>query len=257
MQDDPTNQSAPSDTPTTGQQTRKTPINRSCDEPITGGHGKPSRAARRAANRAAKDAAVLTAWARTNKPAGLSLENQPAPSPAPMTGLHTAKERNTQGQDNRSDTVGVGQLTVGRPSEYTGAEADVICAWVQAGGSLRSYNRETGRPVATIYRWMRQNAVFLTLLTAAHEDRADTLAEETIEIADAIALTPTIEGVAAAKLQIEARKWVATKLRPSKWGDKQVVEHVGAVSIRIGIPAKPQATAPIEAGDDGVYDVSR
>jgi hypothetical protein len=85
---------------------------------------------------------------------------------------------------------------------------------------------------------LRQDAQFHERYARAHEDRADTLADEMIEIADDAASRPSIEGVAAAKLRVETRRWIAQKLRPQKWGDKQTVEHVGAVSIRIGIPAK-------------------
>ena len=142
-------------------------------------------------------------------------------------------------KEEMSNIIGTGQLDRGRPSECTGQEQDAICSWLQGGGSLRSYSRNTGRAVETIYRWMRENAGFQTRLTAAREDQSDTMAEEMIEISDEAAIDPTIEGVAAAKLRVETRKWIASKLRPQKWGDKQVVEHVGAVSIRIGIASKP------------------
>ncbi len=218
------------------------PTNRSCDEPIIGGNGKPSRAARRAANRAKKDAAVLLAWAETERPAGLSLENRAAPSVPLVTGLETAKERRDIRKEERQHLVGIGMLERGRPSECTGQEQDAICSWIQGGGSLRSYQRSTGRAVETVYRWMRENASFQARLATAREDQSDTMAEEMVEIADEAASNPTIEGVAAAKLRVETRKWIASKLRPQKWGDKQVVEHVGAVSIRIGIPQKPAIT---------------
>jgi hypothetical protein len=96
----------------------------------------------------------------------------------------------------------------------------------------------------TVYRWMREYARFQERYARAHEDRADTLTDEMLEIADAAAgENCSIEGVAAAKLRVEARKWIASKLRPQKWGEKQVVEHHGAVSIRIGIPQKPVGNA--------------
>lgn len=225
------------------------PINRDCDAPVIGGHGKPSRAARRALNRARKNASVRQAWAGTDAPASLSLENRSAPVLALVTGLETAVERRHMQQEARQNIRGTGQLTVGRPTEYTGQEADAICCWIQAGGSLRGYSRKTGRSVETMYRWMRENARFQALLAGARMDQADTMSEEIVEIADECAINPSIEGVAAAKLRVEARKWVASKLSPQKWGDKQVVEHKGAVNIRIGIPAKPGPTV-LEMADE-------
>jgi hypothetical protein len=95
-----------------------------------------------------------------------------------------------------------------------------------------------------------ERADFLARYSRACEDRADTLADDIIEIVDAAAENPTIEGVAAAKLRMEARKWIASKLRPQKWGDKQTVEHVGAVNIRIGIPTKQPAPELVERVPD-------
>lgn len=137
----------------------------------------------------------------------------------------------------------------GRISEYSDEEADTLCAWIQGGGSLNAYCRNAGRKPETVYRWMRENTAFQARYAQAHEDRADTLTDEMLEIADDAANGfggPSIEGVAAAKLRVETRKWIASKLRPQKWGDKQVVEHVGAVSIRIGIPAKAKPLELVE-----------
>lgn len=156
--------------------------------------------------------------------------------------------RSTGGSDWEGKRVGDGTPGPGRPSSYTEEEGDAICAWVAAGGSLNAYSRRTGRKLETLYRWMRQDAGFQARYARACEDRADTLVDDMLEIADdAAGENCSIEGVAAAKLRIEARKWIATKLRPSKWGDKQIIEQTGSVSIRIGIPAKPaQAVQMVE-----------
>jgi hypothetical protein len=137
------------------------------------------------------------------------------------------------GTSELPEITGIGR---GRPSEYSEQTGAELCAWIAGGGSLRSWCREHGRDMQTVYRWLRENALFHALYARAHEDRADTLTDEMIELADRVALQPTIEGVAAAKLQVETRRWIATKLRPQKWGDVQRIEHQGNVSIRIGIP---------------------
>jgi hypothetical protein len=33
------------------------------------------------------------------------------------------------------------------------------------------------------------------------------------------------------RLQVDARKWIAAKLKPKKYGDKQEIEHSGNVSV--------------------------
>lgn len=71
----------------------------------------------------------------------------------------------------------------------------------------------------------------------AREDQADTLADEIVEIADdgtndtylnsdGIALTNQ-DVIARSKLRVDARKWIAAKLKPRKYGDRQVHEHGG------------------------------
>ena len=59
----------------------------------------------------------------------------------------------------------------------------------------------------------------------ACEDRADRLAEELLELADA-AIPEGLDGprksafVQKLRLQIDARKWIACKLKPRQYGDK-------------------------------------
>jgi hypothetical protein len=138
---------------------------------------------------------------------------------------------------------------LGRPSEYTQEEGDVICAWIANGKSLSSYCRMHGRAMDTVYRWLRTHALFREGYARAHEDRADTLADEMLEIADSPQAARSIEDAQAAKLRVETRKWIASKLRPQKWGEKQTVEHVGGVSIRIGIPQKQAAANVIDVSE--------
>lgn len=197
--------------------------------------GEIGREEKRQANRAAKQRIEAQEIAATSIPAVFRSEDSGGPGGVQVTGLLTSTERRLQQQQDRAQLIGNGALPSGRPSEFTPDEGDTICAWIQSGGSVRGYSRNTGRTVGTIYKWMRQNAGFLSLYAHACKDRADTLAEEVLEIADAAAINPTIEGVQAAKLRVEARKWIASKLSPTVWGDRKAVEHVGAVSIRIGI----------------------
>ncbi len=220
---------------------------------------RPDRAERKAIAQAAKRQAAATAYAEAEVPAAFDPGKSVGPDLTPGTGLQSAQERRLQQQE---ESRAAGRVKdnklghpVGRPTEYTDDEADTICAWVMEGGSLRAYCRTTGRAAKTVYQWMREDAQFAARYSRACEDRADSLTDDGLERVDAAAVNPTIEGVAAAKLQWEARKWLSSKLRPQKWGDKQMVEHVGAVNIRIGIPLKPGATAQLTHSSDDVIDV--
>lgn len=132
---------------------------------------------------------------------------------------------------------------VGRPSEYTEEEGSAICAWIASGKSLNRYCIEHGRSHVTVYRWLRERAEFQSMYSQAHEDRADTLVDEMMEIADESANATSVEAVSAAKLRVETRRWIAQKMRAQKYGDKVEVKQTGAVSINIGINSKPQQKA--------------
>lgn len=137
-------------------------------------------------------------------------------------------------------------LTRGRPSDYTDEEGDRICAWIAEGRSLRSYCRLEGRAVDTVYRWLRERRDFRERYARAHEDRADSLADEITDIADEVA-SGTSEEIQAARLRVDARKWVASKLRPSKWGEYQADTAKTNITFNIGIrPAHNPAPTIID-----------
>lgn len=207
---------------------------------LTPAKGRLTREERKAANRAKKDAIQLAENARLAVPEALRAGKLAGPSDHPVTVLPTSQERREANRKAVEAMSKAGALTRGRLSEYSDDEATAICTWIAGGGSLRKYCENTGRAMLTIQTWLRERADFLAQYSAARKDRADTLAEEAIEIADESAINPTIEGVQAARLRVETRKWFSAKTNPESWGDKQTVQHTGAVSIRIGVPAKPQ-----------------
>jgi len=129
---------------------------------------------------------------------------------------------------------------MGRPSEYTQNEADRICAWIAEGRSLKSYCRLEGRSMETVYRWLREQRDFRERYARAHDDRADSLADEIVDIADDAALG-TMEQIQAARLRVDARKWVASKLKPLRWGEYQPVVAKTNITFNLGIRPGPAA----------------
>jgi hypothetical protein len=92
---------------------------------------------------------------------------------------------------------------------------------------------------------MRSEPDFARRYAQAHEDRSDTMADDIIEIADAVEGSDSVAAVAAAKLRIETRKWIAAKLKPQKYGEKQLVETSGSVTFQLGVPNRTiDITAP-------------
>jgi hypothetical protein len=137
-----------------------------------------------------------------------------------------AEERAAQGE----------KLPAHRPSTYTEEEGAALCEWITNGHSLSSWCRSTGRTAFVVYGWMRVESDFARRYAQAHQDRTDTMADDLLEIADETAGTDSIAAVQAAKLRIETRKWIAAKLKPAKYGEKQLVETSGSVTFQLGVP---------------------
>lgn len=103
--------------------------------------------------------------------------------------------------------------------------------------------------MTTVYRWLQEKEDFRELYARAREDQADTLADEIIEIADEdpqLIFDSQFHGkdevevvrvdsaaVNHQRLRVDARKWIAAKLRPKKYGDRTEVEHTG--DLKIGV----------------------
>lgn len=114
-------------------------------------------------------------------------------------------------------------MPAGRPSKYTEKIADEICFRISQGESLRKICEDKKMPcISAVITWRRENPEFMAQYTKAQEDRADHYADEIVEIAD------TAEDAAIARLRVDARKWVASKLKSKAYGDKIQNEVTGA-----------------------------
>ena len=101
--------------------------------------------------------------------------------------------------------------------ELTQALADEICEHIGDGKSLRSFCEQEGRPSApTVCRWLRmeETAWFAEQYARAREAQADALFNDILDIVD------QAEDPQIARLRMDARKWMAGKLRPKVYGEK-------------------------------------
>lgn len=130
---------------------------------------------------------------------------------------------------------------MGRTSEYTQETADSICEQIADGRSLRSICADVGMPSKTsVFRWLAASADFRDQYARAREAQADSLFDDILEIAD------TAEDAQLARLRVDARKWMAGKLKPKSYGEKVELEHSGEVKYErivrtIVDPANPNA----------------
>lgn len=108
---------------------------------------------------------------------------------------------------------------MGRHSEFTQETADLICARIIGGDSLRSICAEPAMPgEKTVYQWLAKNSVFAQQYTRAREAQMEAMATEILEICDEKAATS--EAVQRNRLRVDTRKWLMGKLQPKKYGDK-------------------------------------
>ncbi len=132
---------------------------------------------------------------------------------------------------------------MGRASTYTPEMGEQICKRLARGESLRSICELEGFPsVPTVLKWRHDFDPFNAQYAHARELQADHFAEEVITIPDQAADDAAgMEGkyghvlIAAARLQADSRKWVAARMHPRSWGDKQTVELQGDINANVTI----------------------
>lgn len=116
-------------------------------------------------------------------------------------------------------------MGAGRPTLYTPELAAEICAHIADGKSMRTICRQDHMPaLSSIFLWISTNPEFSEQYAKARDMQADAMAEDMLDIAD----TPPKMGergidsadVADKRLRIDTRKWIASKLKPKKYGDK-------------------------------------
>jgi hypothetical protein len=137
---------------------------------------------------------------------------------------------------------------------------EVILETISSGGSLSTaLAKHTWMPsVAQARRHIANDLDFQALYEKALQDRADRLAEEILEIADSTppeGLEPAAMSawVAQVRLRVDARKWVAAKLQPRRYGDRI---DVAVTDTRISVlDALTQAKQRVLNDNSDVVDV--
>lgn len=133
-------------------------------------------------------------------------------------------------------------MTMGRPTIYSEELALSICERLANGESLLKICREDAMPArGTVFRWLMQYDDFKNKYEAAREMQAELFADELNEIADdgtndwmesadkdgGVGYKLNGEHIQRSRLRIDTRKWIASKLKPKKYGDKITQEVTG------------------------------
>ena len=138
---------------------------------------------------------------------------------------------------------------MGRPSTFTEELSLTICERIADGQSLRSICRCLDMPAqSTVFKWLSENSKFSEQYAHAREAQADTLADELIDISDDSSRdtykdSDGIERVDhdhinRSRLRVDTRKWIASKLKPKKYGEKIDAQVAGNLTLTVvtGVP---------------------
>lgn len=130
---------------------------------------------------------------------------------------------------------------MGRPTDYSEEIAAVICDRIAEGESLRSICRADDMPdKSTVFRWLAAHDSFRDHYARARETQADAMVDEIIDIADDghndwmlkhfgddSRWVENGEALRRSQLRIDARKWLAVKMLPKKYGERLQTEVTG------------------------------
>lgn len=138
-----------------------------------------------------------------------------------------------------------------RPSDYSQEIADAICERIADGESLRTICSEDTMPnKATVFRWLSKHAEFSDQYARARDEQAETLFDEILDIADDSrndwlkahgdedgnqGWRENGEAIRRSQIRIDARKWMAGKLKPKKYSEKHILAGDPEAPVRMEI----------------------
>lgn len=119
----------------------------------------------------------------------------------------------------------------GRPSLYSDKLADEICAQLPYidGGIEKLCKRQDMPCKDTVFLWLTKHPYFSDKYARAREVMAEIQAQRAIN--DALSAPDAQIG----RLRFDARKWLASKLAPKKYGEKVEVEQTGESTVKVVI----------------------
>ncbi len=150
----------------------------------------------------------------------------------------------------------------GRPSIYTEPLAAKICRRLAEGKSLRSICRDDAMPaISTVMGWLfdGEHDEFSEQYARAREAQAEVRADEIVDIADDDTndftadkdgnLVANNEHIQRSRLRVDARKWIAAKLLPKRYGDncRGAERHSGKPPSQACIGPSPRWCRPQHA----------
>ena len=126
---------------------------------------------------------------------------------------------------------------------YTEETALRICERIANGESLKAICEDESMPSqSTVFKWLSEQPSFSERYAHARDAQADALFDDILTIADdgrndwmqrnfgeESRWVENGEAIRRSQLRIDARKWMASKLKPKKYGDRLDLNHSGSI----------------------------
>ena len=136
----------------------------------------------------------------------------------------------------------------GRPSSYSQETASKICDLLAEGMLLKDIAKLPNMPgPSTVYSWLHKQPEFMDMYARARETQMDGMVEECLAIADEFDADPQ-----RARLRVDTRKWIMSKLAAKRFGDRVQQVHTGAD----GGAVKVEQISPLEEIEDRLKRLS-
>lgn len=133
--------------------------------------------------------------------------------------------------------------------EWTESLENNVLSDIEAGLSLRVTGENYGISASAIIRHIQDSEVFAKQYARAKEIQLESMADQMLTIAD----SANSDSHQAARLQVDTRKWLLSKLVPKKYGDFQRNE----ISGPDGAPIQSQVTVEFVKSTKSGVDVSK
>ena len=153
-----------------------------------------------------------------------ALGPEPARDSEPET---THPNNTTDAKRNTSDAIRHTKIDHRHDKERTPTEVETLfnqaCQLLSSGLTTRQACKQLGIDPSTLWRYATASDARRDSYAHARDMQARALADETLEVADAA----TNEGAQVAKLRVDTRKWMASKLLPREFGERLDIESRG------------------------------
>ena len=112
---------------------------------------------------------------------------------------------------------------MGRPTKYSAEIAEQICEAIAGGSGLKTICDQDAMPsMRTVFNWLNVDAdheEFLHMYEDARRQQQEYRADEIVKLSDG-----PENDTNRARLMVDTRKWLMSKLMPRKYGDSTRID---------------------------------